>query len=1237
MGANVRKNKQIATAILFVIAAASGTAYAAPATVIQKLNATSVAGGPIDLGDNRMLTIVGYAADVATMDSGTIGSVNIRNLDNGDIYTAPVLRRVANFDALLSKAGTAPATASKLVNAGFIAVIDSYTLPAGTYEVAGVNFTPTGGTAAVSVVASTKGLFSVPQNRVVGDILVTGPDGAPVAVSLKPGTGTETKGTMFLSGYPALRNGAYTVRATARNKYGKSAGTESITVRYNRPVVKADITSPLVEGFPGMPSMLTIASPLDNSPLTGTITGKILLENAVLGTVNLQGVDLSTTEEKDVALAPKQQGRYQVSGKASASRGTARIWINAPDAPDLQVSVGSWDPDAGIKVQKNRELYAPLLDPVQILASAESGSNCNTIYGVTEGASMTGNYAQPSCAVRYKGLPEGVVQEAAMRGSLKGYLRKDGEHGIDFETGVLWTHPDTGETAFYKAKDRSLKLAGIEPNEPEVTFAHTDKLAIPAKGSPGKLLTLPGQNTAGRVTVTGKYPDMSVQVTVGGGAPKTVTTSSTSLREFINTNVPGIWETQDVVIESWYNKYPEKKFKKTLTFTAIPRDPVVVLTNASTVSTSDAVVKGNLGIYQGASGGFKYSPSETGAWSVQLFEDDGKGNRTALGDPVTEIAADGAFTVNLGKLPAGRKNLLAVGKLSSADTGVTTPDVTSTKVSLIVADGSPLTGKIEVRQPSGPVPFTPSLNILLDGQMRVADIGKVEWLSSTDGVDYAKVDGANTGLRPQMTTSGKVWYKAKLTNRHSEVTHELDAVQVQAFAVPKVTVTGDTATFVGQPVVLTASTNGPEADFVWSVGQSATDRNPQIVSGVDTITITPTAPSDMLIKVVASEKGAPADNAAKNASLTTVLRVIRPAVQRPMITGPGYVETGKEYEFKAVIPPLFAPGLKSSLAAKGQWVLPDGSTVEGETLRYTVQPTDRALRYEAWVENVDGTKTASDFGLRSWTYEWPEWQLVTKVVDNRVPATLRFQVSPKNPRDSQKLGGEKPTYNWQFPSSFKVVSQSAESVMVEAYEPGEFQAVARVSDSRGNVTEVNSDIVQIAPAPDLIPEVAIQSGDRWNRAPNKVYARVNLLSVPKNDSFESASFKLNGKEVASGKAVATFIDIPSAGTHEVSAVVRSAGGKVATATKSIDLGTGDSPVCTIQQYGDGKTSLSLIARCTVTQGLVNGYKWTVNGQPMAATSYMLSFAKKDLDAGVVSAQVTATTDKGQEGTATWPN
>lgn len=1237
MGANMRKNKQAAIAILFVVAATTGGVYAAPSSVIQKLNGGAVSGGAMDIGNNRMLTIVGYAADIATMDPGTVSSVVLRNLDTGDVYSAPVLRRLSTFDALLAKGGTAPAEAAKLVNAGFLAVIDSFTLPAGSYEVSGVNFTAKGGSVAVTVNASTKGLFSIPMSRVISDVQVTAPDGTPVPVSLKPGTGTEAKGTMFLSGYPALRNGAYTVKAAVRNKYGKASTTDTITVRYARPVVKADISSPLVEGFPGLPSQLTLASPLDNSPLSGTLTGKILLENAVLGKVNLQGIDLSTTEEKDVALTPKQLGRYQVSGKASASRGTARIWIDAPDAPDVQVSVGSWDPDAGIKVQKNREAYAPALDPVQVVVSAETDTGCNTIYGTTQGATLSGSYSQPSCAVRYKALPDGVVQEATMRGNLKGYLKGDGEHAIDFETGVLWTNADTGETAFYKAKDRSLKLAGIEPTEPDVSFVHTDKLAIPAKVSPGKLITYVGQNTAGRVTVAGKYPDMSVKITVGSGTSKTVTTSSTSLREFINTTADGIWQTQDVVVESWYNKYPEKKFTKTLTFTAIPRDPVVVLTNASTVSTIDAIVKGNLGIYQGGAGGFKYDAAENGAWTIQLYEDDGRGTRTALGDPVSQIGADGSFSVNLGKQPAGRKNLLAIGKLTGASTGVSTPDVISTKVSLIVADGSPLTGKIDVRQASGPVPFTPSLNILLDGQMRVADIGKVEWMSSTDGLTFTNVDGQNTGLRPQLTTSGKVWYKAKLTNRHSDVSNELDAVQVQAFAVPKVTVNGDTATFVGQPVVLTATTNGPEADFVWSVGQNATDRNPQVVSGVDTITITPTAASDMLIKVVASEKGAPSDNAAKNASTTTVLRVIRPGVQRPMITGPGYVETGKEYEFKAVIPSLFAPGLKSSLAVKGQWVLPDGSKVEGDTLRYTVQPTDRALRYEAWVENVDGTKAFSDFGLRSWTYEWPEWQLTTRVIDNRVPATLRFQISPKNPRDSQKLGGEKPIYNWQFPPSFKVVSQTAESALVEANEPGEFQAVATVSDSRGNVSEVNSDIVQIAPAPDLIPEVAIQSGDRWNRAPNKVYARVNLLSVPKNDSFESASFKLNGQEVASGKAVATFIDIPSAGTHEVSAVVRSAGGKVAVATKSIELGTGDSPVCSIQQYGDGKTSLSLIARCTVTQGLVNGYKWTVNGEPMAATSYMLSFAKKDLDAGVVSAKVTATTDKGQQGTATWPN
>ncbi len=1228
-------NRITHTAVLLCVATASGGALSAPLSLIQKLNGVSVTAGAQDLGNNRMLTITGYAGDLDAKDPGTVSSIIIKNVENGNVYTTPVLRRIASLDALVASGpGTASATAGKLINAGFLGILDSYTLPAGNYEVSAVTLKTSGAIVASTVSASQKGYFSIPVSRVLADVQIIGPDGTPVSVALTPSSMADNQSLMRLTGYPALRNGTYTVKATARNKYGRISKNDSIAVQYIRPVVKADIAVPRVDNFPGLTNQITLNNPLDKSPLNGTLTGKIILQSATVGQVSVQGVDVTTAEEKSLAIVPKLAGRYQVTGSATGSRGTARIWIEEPDAPDVELSIGNWSPDDGIQLTPSRDAYAPALDAVQVTASAVSGSSCTSVYGVTADSNITGEYQQPVCAVKYKTLPQGVAQEASLRANLRGALQTDGVHPIEFETGVLWTNPDTKATSFYKSKDRSFNLTGILPKEPDISFNPIDKLLLLAKASPGKNLTYTGQTTAGRVTVTGKYPGMTLTIKVGDADPKLISTNNTSVREFLNTTAQSLWQTQDVVIESWYNKYPEKKFTKTLTFTAIPKEPVVVLGNIEVVSTEDTVVRGNLGVFQGGVSGFAYVPAESGSWTVQLYEEDTKGNRTALGDPVDVIEQNGAFSVNLGRQAPGRRNIVAVGRIRDAVDGVSTQQISSMKVSMYVKDGSILAGSITSRQASGPVPFTPSLGITLQNSSRTADIGHIEWYRSIDGVGYEKITGNTIGLRPEMKESGKAWFKAKITNRHSSLIAELDPFLVHAFAVPKVTITGDTATFVNQAVTLTAQAD-ISADYTWYVSQSATDKTPQVITGTDTITVTPTAPSNMLIKVVASETNSPADNAAKNASATTSLRAVLPSVQRPMIFGPGYVETGKQYEFKAIMTPLFNKGLQTSLKLKGQWKLPDGSTQEGDTLSYTIQGTDKALRYEVWVDGLEDVKSAADFGLRSWTYSWPDWIVVTRVVDNRVPATLRFQVFPRNASDIQKLGGEKPSYVWQFPESFRVVATSAESATVEANEPGEFQAVATVSDSRGNTTQATSNIIQIAPAPDLIPDLVLQSGDKWNRAPNKVYARVNLLSVPKNDIFASASFKLDGAEVASGSGIAAYIDVPSPGLHEVTTIVRSAGGKVGTTSKTIELGTGDNPVCQLLQYGDGTTTLSLTAKCTVQQGTITSYRWTVNGVQMPSSSYMLSFAKKDIDAGISSVAVTVMTDKGQEGTASW--
>ena len=1212
-------------------------AYGAPSSSISTINGIDTVTAPYVFGNEPTITIAGYALDTATKDAGTVTAVTVYNSTSKKTYTVPVLRRTANPSALTSysvsevRAGLP----TSLLSSGFIAVSSAYALPPGSYTVQSVTMKMQGTDASVAIAPQRVGQFTIPDGRIDADVTLTSPSGTTYQLGLTRGGSGAMAGKLTLSGYPSLRNGDYVVSAVGRDAYGNASSTSSMTVRYRRNVATFTASSPLADNFPGSQTLVTLTDPLTNAAIPSvTLMGKASVSaGGQVGSASLVGAELDAAPgiETDVVI-PSRSGRHAMFGAARGSAKTISVWVDRPDAPDVKVDISSWDPDASIQLKATNPTLAVQVDAVQVTATTVGSAHCNQIIGIANGATMPkGTFEPPVCAIRYNSLPAGVIIDPSATRNLTGYLAQEGDQNIDYDTGVLWT--DTaGVSSFYKAKNHTLPISAISPQEPIISFTPIDKLTGLAQASVGKYLTYTGQNIAGRIAVQGKYPGMAVSIAPAGGTVKTLTSSASTVSDYIRTDIGEVWGTQDFVITSWFTRYPTSKFTKTMTFTAVSQNPVVVISNGTFLSTTDASINGSIGIYQG-SAGFAYDAAKVGTWSVQLYEVGNTGTKTPLGEPVTGFGSNGTFSVALGLLPPGHKNVIAVGTADNSSRGVGNQVIQSTQATVTIADGSPITGHIQVPQLNGPVPFSPSLSIILD-QQRVSDIGTVTWQSSSDGITYNPVTGASTSLRPQLTDSGFAWFKATITNRFNPTAvTELDPVETQAFAVPKISITGDTATIVGYGATLNVTSSIP-ADFTWSISKSANDPSPSVISDTDTITVTPTVLSNIMIKVVASEKGAPSGNPTRNATASAMVVVSAAKLQKPLITGPSYVETGRTYAFKATATPLFSQGLKTTLVQMGHWVMPGGSTVDTDTVSYTVLDGDKSLRYEVWVDGVENTKVATDFAFRTWVYAWPTWQMTTRVIDNKVPATIMFSLVAGG-SGIQGMGGERPNYDWQLPSSFQVLSKSGSSATVQVNEPGSFQMTGMVSDSRGNVSTVESDTVEIAPAPDLVPALVLQSGDRWNRAPNKLYARVNLVSVPKNDIVGSTTFKLDDVEVTTGKSSIAYIDVPSAGTHEVKAIVSSVGGKVGSDTQLITLGMGDAPVCALKSYGDGISNLTLTAACTVQQGSIVSYRWTSNGQPLSMSGNLVSFARADLDKGVSTATVTAVTDKGQTSTATW--
>jgi hypothetical protein len=683
---------------------------------------------------------------------------------------------------------TAESDAKKLFSSGFIASVDSFSLPTGTYKITGVELIINGSASPTRILLGTPIQVVIPASRTVSDVALTDSSGTSIPVGLAPSNITGMAGKMTLTGYPALREGQYTLTATARNAYGKAATQSALNVTYRRPVVSANVATPAVENFPGSTATLTLNDTLTQAQITGTLTGKATLEtNVPYGAFTLQGQQVSFGTDTDVSVQSNSLGKYIVAGASSAANGKVMLWLNAPDAPNIEVSLGAWDPDASIKVAPNMTTLTPQLDRLQMAASGTGDNQCSAVFGNVNGTAISGSYPQVSCAVRYSSLPKGIVQDSSNSSSVSGYFSQEGTQSIAYDTGVILNDPVSGTPTFYRAKSHSVDFTMIKPTEPVITFSPIDQLLQLSKSSPGMNLTYTGPNIAGRLDVVGKYKDMTVNITPAGGNTKVDTTINSAVRDYISTNITSLWGTQDFVVESFYNKYPSAVFRKTLTFTAVPKPPVVVLANTTSISTSDTIIKGNLGVYMGASVGFAYDGNINGDWLVQLNQVDMRGALTPIGDATSAIDSAGNFTVNIGKVAPGNTTLMATAQLQNAAQGIGMASIKSTRASLYVRDGAAITGTLTTHTPSGQVPFTPAIGIVFDSNARVADIGKVTWYASTDGQSYSAIDGAsNISLRPVLSQAGKYWYKATLTNRYTDAVSELAPVVVQAFDVPKV-------------------------------------------------------------------------------------------------------------------------------------------------------------------------------------------------------------------------------------------------------------------------------------------------------------------------------------------------------------------------------------------------------------------------------------------------------------------
>lgn len=1214
------------------------------------------------------IRISGIFIDTDLADTGLGGFVVVRHDESGNSYDIPMVRRGWSEKAIhYMPVGEEvdPSLQSKFLDAGWLAIADAFTLPTGTYSVVGLRMTRRSGqptfTALGDQTTPYAARFTVPLVRSIPGVTLTDKDGNPLTqvqysmVEGKPG--------FSLSNYPALAEERYQLKVQPYNKYGKPNPTHAeLLIDYARPVLRQAIRIPQVANFPGVKTLVALTNPFDGQPFSEELEAKVTYETGGNNSLLFNGQSVNPGAPLSIRIPlPDANMRSAFQVAIPDSNGVAKVWINKPDAPTIELSMVTWNPDTTINVGPEKAGYTAILDEARLSATiVPRNPDCTKVVSYALDREIPETFDSPTCAIRWVNLPAGLATEKTPTGVstgstlASGAFQTDGPQTAEVAKGVVWTDPVTRQSAFYPTANTTqvtVQSFTFDQDAPQMGFQAMGFYETLPLGPNGENYVYAGQKErVGRAMVKMKYRDISVRIspvdTNTGEDPVTVISNTDEAVLPVTVNVPTVFQEKEYKIEAWYNKYPSNKYSQTVKFIGIPTNPSLILDSIKTagITTEDSIVNGTLAKWNPYRRGFEYSYATSGHWRVQLHRFLDRVNTEPIGSPVDVEEGAGRFSINLGRLPAGAYPILATAVIT--DEVAVNPASTSKMQFLPVANGDAIQARLISKNTDGYAPFKAGVGLIFEDMKRVRDISKIIFEMSKDaGVtwevmpDDPKQRKTTFSKGFVLDTAQDVQIRAKIITNRSNVVFYTDPLDFSAYDLPSYAIAGPSFVMTGRPFTLSIVNKGiGSAEFSWKV-EALTLNTP--ITGVGTsIDLTFNNPDNYKVTVVGKAVGAPDESRVVLPVIKTGWIQARPAdLANPAISGPSLIETGKPHVFKAIVPKLPAGAVEKVV---GQWILPNGDKIPGTGDLTFIPPHNpngaptsySTISYEAWLEGIPTIRRTARWTPKTWTYSFPSnWTMMTYLKDPVAPATVTFNTEPVG---TLYTNNEPLTYTWQFPPSAKVIGQKAGGAIIELAEAGSHNAVLTVNDTRGNSAVITSNTVQVTPSPPLSLAVSGGIQDRWNRAPSTAFVAAKLLTVPKADYVTGYVYKVNGVEVMRSNMAYAALPISDAGTYEIEVTANTKNGKFGSNTTSLTFVEGTPPTCSIASAGDGVTGLSLKANCVSTQGYVIGYRWLVNGEESPVKTATVGFPASWLQAnGRPNVTLEATNDKGQRVTATY--
>lgn len=859
-------------------------------------------------------------------------------------------------------------------------------------------------------------------------------------------------------------------------------------------------------------------------------------------------------------------------------------------------------------------VYAQVQDrDIEFVQSA--GPTCDLTVIERRAITAAASYStRPTCLVEWTEIPPGLaIRENWEKPVLRGAVTMLGSNRIAWKLSSFTPSGkkiDLGTDQFvFTAK---------QPTAPVVTYKGAQQLG-------DTLLAAPiSGGYAGDATVTAVSARLTLTHNLNQGDSITEDINpvngdvSTQLRRIYAAPFSTLWQRRPLAVDVAYTALPNIATHSDLTVLSVPDAnimPVIDNENGKILSTDALEVGVTMGDAYDSQ--VPYDSATMGEWEIRLVQ---RPDWNTVEEIAGWVRADGAghaaFEVPVEKLAGKNLRVYAEARVVSPEPAYQETRTSPRPLSIVILNGAALDGSVRALRLTGEAPMRVTLFAEVNNRSWARDLGNVRWEMSTNGGEWQTVSNPSNAPQRLATTlqKGSYMIRAELTNKNSGAKSMTQAIEINAFNIPKGYLAGPGNTFVDAQATfqLKQSEKGDVMDLSNIEAQWSLDKGVTWFAGNDSYSVTRSAEERVYVFSRVRFKDAPADDplAWKLLRGGVAFRKVKPP--RVQLVGNRRPEVGKESTWVAR---LVMPYTNMDLKASGEFIMPDGtSIVPGTTAAFTPTEEDVTdkptyITYRAWIEGYrdKGGEGLTQQRLTYWEYEWPKWELQPSLSAAYVPATLTLRM--RNLGQFKALENVK--YDWELPKvdGYTVANETNETLRIlEMSKAAAYPFKVHVSDGRGNYSTVERTVTLLDPPPWTV-SLRWTGDNNATRAPLKVLVMPSISGGHPKDKVLSMRYTLGGKQIDTNGSRYARATLESEGEYQIALQIETQMQKTAESEVVIDVKENQPPKCELD-VKESSSSWRANANCKDPDGRISRHHWFVNDEKQGLSGSVITISKR---------------------------